>query len=87
LTDEHCLKKPVIETSDALSDGEDYDEDESDENVAAALEVTTYLLSRLRDIEHVEITGLNKTVTKATVAKMQRKFTRRPSTRCCTSTS
>jgi hypothetical protein len=85
--DEHCLKKPVIETSDALSDGEDYDEDESDENVAAALEVTTYLLSRLRDIEHVEITGLNKTVTKATVAKMQRKFTRRPSTRCCTSTS
>jgi hypothetical protein len=30
--DEHCLKKPVIKTSDALSDGEDYDEDESDED-------------------------------------------------------
>jgi hypothetical protein len=73
LMDGHRLKKLEIHISDVSTDEEDPDDDDEygHQDVAGGLDAIVYPLCRLHGVEHVEITGLSKAVTKATIDKMQ----------------
>jgi len=72
LMDGHCLKKLEIHISDVSNDEEDSIDSEYDyQDIAGGLDTIAYPLCRLHGVEHVEITGLSKPITKATIDKMQ----------------